>query len=93
MPGLLLIRPAYHRRRLAGLGEVIQELERINRQTDSPDWENAIRFIPHETTAYGGGPQQALPFRRGWKKDTLPLRESPVGQEGSVWKIGSAYPT
>jgi len=22
-------------------------------------------LIPHETTAYGGGPQQALPFRRG----------------------------
>lgn len=46
MPGLLLVRPSYLRRRLSGLGEVIQELCRINRETDSPDWENAIRFIP-----------------------------------------------
>ena len=46
MPGLLLVRPSYLRRRLAGLGEVIQELCRINRQTNSPDWENVIRFIP-----------------------------------------------
>ena len=46
MPGLLLVRPSYLRRRLAGLGEVIRELCRIHRQTDSADWENVIRFIP-----------------------------------------------
>lgn len=53
MPGLLLIRPSYFRRRLSGLGEVIQELFRINRQTDSHDWENVIRFIPRPTSPPG----------------------------------------
>ena len=46
MPGLLLVRRSYLRRRLSRLGDVLQELCRINRKTDSAHWENVIRFIP-----------------------------------------------
>lgn len=42
----------------------------------------------NETTAYGRGPKKALPFRRAWKKDTLPLWESPSGWRESVCTIG-----
>ncbi len=45
MPGLLVVRPSYLRG-LAGLGEIIQELCRVNEHSESSDWENAIRFIP-----------------------------------------------